>query len=287
MAFDLTKQQLLQQAALMDLKYAATGNQQFRDEAVRLRRVKVDLDDFVPGASELDDLNDVTVTSPTGGEVLVYNSGTSQWENQTLELDDLSDVTITSPANGEVLTYNSVTSEWENKALVPTGLYSQTGPGTPITNTVAPTTLINGGVGTLTVPANGFSVGDAFVAYFSGIISSVNNKTIKITVSTATSTLVDTGFITLPATTNKDWELQINFVIRNTGAAGVAQIMTSGRFFYNKDASNTPESIGFRTLNNTTFDTTISNTLDVIVQWGEADIGNSIYSEVFNLHRLY
>ncbi len=38
----------VQQAALMDLKYAATGNQQFRDEAVRLRRVKVDLDDFVP-----------------------------------------------------------------------------------------------------------------------------------------------------------------------------------------------------------------------------------------------
>ena len=79
MAFDLTKQQLLQQAALMDLKYATTGNQQFRDEAVRLRRVKVDLDNFVPGASELDDLNDVTVTSPTGGEVLVYNSGTSRW----------------------------------------------------------------------------------------------------------------------------------------------------------------------------------------------------------------
>lgn len=287
MAFETTKQQLLQQAALMDSKYAATGNQQFRDEAVRLRRVKVDLDNFVPGASELNDLNDVTVTSPTGGEVLVYNSGTSQWENQTLELDDLSDVTITGPANGEVLVYNSSTSEWENRALPPTGLFSQTGSGAPITNTVAPTTLINGGVGTLSVPANGFSVGDAFVAYFSGVISSVNNKTIKITVSTATATLADTGFITLPATTNKDWELQINFVIRTIGSAGIASILTSGRFFYNKNASNTPDSIGFRTLNNSTFDTTISNTLDVVVQWGEADIGNSIYSELFNLHRLY
>ena len=166
-------------------------------------------------------------------------------------------------------------------------MYSQTGPGTPITNTASPTTLINGGVGTLTIPANGFSVGDAFVAYFSGIMSSVNNKTIKITVSTTTSTLVDTGFITLPATTNKDWELQINLVIRNTGAAGVAQIMTSGRFFYSKNASSTPESTGFRTLNNTTFNTTISNTLDVLVEWGEANAGNSIYSEVFNLHKIY
>ena len=33
------------------------------------------------------------------------------------------------------------------------GLFVQTGNSTPITNTIVETTLINGGIGTLTVPA--------------------------------------------------------------------------------------------------------------------------------------
>ena len=61
----------------------------------------------------------------------------------------------------------------------------------------------------------------------------------------------------------------------------------SGRFSYNKNASNSPESIGFYNLNNTTFSTTISNTLDVTVQWNSADPLNSIYTDMFNLYRIF
>jgi hypothetical protein len=32
-------------------------------------------------------------------------------------LDDLSDVTLTTPADGDVLTYNGTSSQWVNKAL--------------------------------------------------------------------------------------------------------------------------------------------------------------------------
>ena len=41
------------------------------------------------------------------------------------------------------------------------GLFAQTANSAIITNTTAESSLINGGVGTLTIPANGFKVGDA------------------------------------------------------------------------------------------------------------------------------
>lgn len=167
------------------------------------------------------------------------------------------------------------------------GLYSQTAPSTAITNTTVPTSLINGGVGTLSVPANGFQVGDSFVAYFSGEISSKNNETIQIRLNSNGVTLGDTGLLVLNATTNKFWEMSVNFTVRTIGGTGVAAIMTSGRFTYNKNSANIPEGLGFNNLNNTTFSTTINNTLAVTAQWGSADVLNSIRTEIFNLYRVY
>jgi len=255
MAFDITRIQLLNQAIYFKGLYDKTGNDEYQKEEFRLRRIVAELEQTRLGATTLDELDDVTITTPTNGQALVYNSSTSQWVNSTLQRD---------------------------------GLYSMTASSDPITNTTTPGNLIDGGVGYLTIPANGFAVGDAFIAYFSGTMSCLNNEDLRILISTAGGvTLADTGFINLPAITGHDWELHINFVVRQIGAAGTAAIKTTGRFFYNKDASNTPENIGFRALNNTTFDTTISNTLQITAQWGAADTGNTIQSDIFNLYRIY
>ena len=167
------------------------------------------------------------------------------------------------------------------------GLYSQTDNSTPITNTTTPGSLINGGVGSLAIPANGFRVGDSFIAYFSGIMSSQNNATIRILCKSNGVTLADTGLLVLSATTDKNWQLYVNFVIRSIGAAGTAAIMTGGNFTYNKNSNNIPEGLGFHNLNNTTFDTTIANTLAVTAQWGSATPLDSISTEIFNLYKIY
>jgi hypothetical protein len=167
------------------------------------------------------------------------------------------------------------------------GLYSQTDQSTPITNTITPTSLINGGVGSLTVPENAFQVGDSFVAKFSGEISSLNNATIEIHVSSNGVTLADSGIITLVSTNNKIWDMEIDFTVRDLGGAGVASIATAGRFNYNKNSNNLAESVGFFFKNDTTFDTTIANTLVVTAQWGSASTSNSIATELFNLYRVY
>jgi hypothetical protein len=40
-------------------------------------------------------------------------------------------------------------------------------------------------------------------------------------------------------------------------------------------------------VNNTTFDTTVSNALNVTAQWGTASSGNNIYSDIFILNKIY
>jgi hypothetical protein len=167
------------------------------------------------------------------------------------------------------------------------GLFAQTANSTIITNTTVESSLINGGVGTLSVPANGFSVGDSFVAIMAGILNVTNNQTIRIRVKTGSVTLLDSGAQPITNITNNVFSLNVNFTIRQLGTAGVASIVSLGTFHYVKTVNGVIEGFSFNVVNNTTFDTTISNTLDITVQWGAASTGNSIYSDIFILNKTY
>lgn len=174
-------------------------------------------------------------------------------------------------------------------AIVPTnyGLFSQTGNSAPITATTLEKTLIDSGVGSLSVPANGFKVGDAFRAEFGGLMSAQNGNTITIRIKSGTVILANSGPLTMPGITNQVWLMSINFNIRAIGSAGIAEIVTLGNLHVLKASSGTQEGFGFNTVNNTTFDTTISNTLDVTAQWSSNNASNNIYSDLFILNKIY
>jgi len=74
-------------------------------------------------------LADVTITTPADGQALVYDSGTSEWVNETpaSTVTSLTDTTISSPADGDVLKYNG--SAWVNE---PTVINTDGDPGTKI-----------------------------------------------------------------------------------------------------------------------------------------------------------
>ena len=167
------------------------------------------------------------------------------------------------------------------------GLYTQTASSTPVTNTTTETSLLDGGVGTLTVPANGFKVGDSFHAILTGYISSVNNHTLRIRIKTDGIVLADTGVITMAGATGRHWKLEVYFTIRTLGASGVASIATGGTFMYTKNASTNFEGTNFSTETITGFNTTISNTLAITAQWGTANTGDSIYSEIFTVNKTF
>jgi hypothetical protein len=168
------------------------------------------------------------------------------------------------------------------------GLFAQTANSTIITNTTVESSLINGGVGTLSVPANGFQVGDSFRAIFGGVMNADNNQNITIRVKAGSIILLDSGLQNLGSSVINDvWSLNIDFTIRAIGGPGVASVVTLGSFHYTKTNNASVQGFGFNTVNNTTFDTTSSNTLNVTVQWQNASAGNNIYSDIFILNKTY
>lgn len=167
------------------------------------------------------------------------------------------------------------------------GLFAQTANSTPITNTIVETSLINGGVGSLSVPANGFKVGDSFRAVMAGILNVANNQTIRIRVKSGSVVLLDSGNQPITNITNDVFSLNIDFTIRQLGAAGVASIVSLGTFHYAKTSNANVQGFAFNQVENTLFDTTVSNALNITVQWGAANTGNSIYSDIFILNKTY
>jgi len=168
------------------------------------------------------------------------------------------------------------------------GLFAQTANSTIIAATTVESSLINGGVGTLSVPINGFNVGDSFHVSLGGVMNAANNQTIRIKVKANSEILLDSGVQALTNSIINDiWTLNIDFTIRQVGGPGVAAIASSGRFIYTKTSNNALEGFGVNTINSTTFDTTINNTLDITVQWGSNNAGNSISSDILILNKVY
>lgn len=76
-----------------------------------------------PGTSvvphELNDHEDATVTTPSGGQFIIYNATTAQWENSNFAaaLNDLTDVAVSTPVDGHILVFNAATLDFENGFL--------------------------------------------------------------------------------------------------------------------------------------------------------------------------
>ena len=167
------------------------------------------------------------------------------------------------------------------------GLFSQTGNNINITNTTTETNLIDTGVGTLSVPANGFKVGDSFSGQFMGILSSLNNATLNLRVKSDSVVLATSGAQTLASASNSVWLLTLNFTIRALGVAGVASIVTVGTFYDIKQSNSQQQGFSFYSINSTTFNTTIANNLNVTAQWGSASTSNSLHPDIFVLQKIY
>ena len=162
------------------------------------------------------------------------------------------------------------------------GLYAQTVQSATITNTTTETSVIGSGVGSLTVPADTFLRGDSYRAKIGGVISAQNGDTIDIHIKTGSTVLASTGSINLSPVTALGWELELDFTIASLTATG--SMCTNGNFAYNRDTGSLE---GFVFQDVQTIDTTIANTLDITVTWGQAKTQDQIYSANFVLFKTY
>lgn len=200
-----------------------------------------------------------------------------------LEATDL--IEISDLVNGSYVTKSITGKQIINSGNF--GLFSQTGNSPTITATTSELTLIDGGVGSLSVPANGFSVGDSFRLDMGGVMSAQNNNTLTIRLKSGSISLGSSGAMVMPSITNQVWYLTTTFTVKTIGAAGVASIVALSQFHILKYASGTQEGFAWNTVNNTTFDTTISNTLNITAQWSSTNANNSIYSDIFTLSKTF
>lgn len=131
------------------------------------------------GGGALDTLSDVTITSPSNGQVLKYNgtawvNGTDNAGTSINALDDIGDVTITSATSGDFLKWNG--SAWVNDAIDlstdTTGNYvSDITAGTGITVTHTPG---EGSSPTIAVAANTYQPLDSELTALAGLTSAAD-----------------------------------------------------------------------------------------------------------------
>ena len=209
-----------------------------------------------------------------------------------LAISSLPELTGITADSTYVVEYSGTTYKIKHSTISPLpisyGLFSQTGSSITVSGTTVESSIIGGGVGSLSIPANSFRVGDSFNGVLIGHISCVGTATLQIRIKTATGILLsDTGVIAMETATTKHWKLDVNFTIRNLGAASTGSIASGGVFSYTKNSGTNFEGTNFSIINNTTFDTTITNTLLITAEWNTNNTGNSIYSETFILNKIY
>lgn len=158
------------------------------------------------------------------------------------------------------------------------GLYTQTADSTTVSG-LTEGSLIGTGLGTLTVPSFQFAVGDSFKAKMFGHLTTVNsNATVRIKFNAVTVITLSFG---VPNITDLHWVADIEFVIRSIGSTG--SVLTAIQFQHEEDAAD--KFSGHATTQLITLDTNTNNTLDITMQFDNA--GDSIYSEVFTLNKVY
>lgn len=167
------------------------------------------------------------------------------------------------------------------------GMYSMIDDSTYVTGTSEQDFMNGTSVGSLTVPANTFQVGDSYMLKVCGQIGAHNGDDLTIRIKSGTSILSTSAAITMPSISLEVFELECIFTVRAIGASGVAKLMTNAAFTWNKSSANIYEGQNWLFLNDTTFDTTTSNTLSLTAQFSSANVGNHIQSIVANLSKIY
>jgi hypothetical protein len=235
------------------------------------------------------DNNQLTVVQPVTDIIQVNSLGPQGAQGSSQPFNNTSGSIWATTSSLQVTGSLSVLgNSYVNGGPVNYGFFTQIENGPIVTATTDELNLIGAGIGTLSVPANRFAVGDSFHAKLLGHLSSANNQTLRIRVKSSNVLLADTGFLSIDTTTNRHWELDIDFTIRSLGIAGVASIASGGVFTYTRNSGGgTFEGTSFSDINNTTFDTTINNTLVITAQWGSVNASNIVYSEIFVLNKTF
>jgi len=224
-------------------------------------------DDINMGLYDLNNVNDIRVnalTTNTVPNILANNS-------IDMNTNDLLDV-----GNMNVSTINNITPVG--------GLYAGTSDGVVINQASGQTDLLPvSSVGSLSIPANGFQVGDSFHLVVAGIFPTESNSddiTIDVKQNGTTIASINLDLENFD-TISSNFELEMDFVIRSVGITG--SVASNLDFSFNKKVSK--DFKGTRSTDITTINTTTASSLSVLATVNGGS--SSIQSRLAYLRKQY
>ena len=140
-------------------------------------------------------------------------------------------------------------------------------------------TLFGSGVGTLTLPANFWTVGKTIRIEIHGDFADTGNPTADIHVFYGATKLSDSSPITLSGlSATEGWETRVLITCRSTGATGTVETHIDWEYETTTGSSLIERLDVAGTI--TTIDTTASGALDITFTWGTAAAANTITSKI-------
>lgn len=211
----------------------------------------------------------------------------------TERLVDLQDVNASSPSTAQVLAWDSSTNKWvpsnagidaaahiaDDTIHFLAGIkFTQTADQT-IANTTTETTLFGSGVGTLSLPANFWTVGKTIRLEIHGDFSDTGNPTVEVQAYYGATSLIDSGAIALSGLGGtEEWECIVLITCRSVGVTGSVETVIDWEY-ETTTGSSVIERLDVAGVLQT-IDTTAAGALDVTFQWGTAAAANTLTSEI-------
>lgn len=152
-------------------------------------------------------------------------------------------------------------------------VFAQTSSAT-VANTTDETAISGSGVGSLTLPTNFLVAGKTLKVSAWGILSDTGTPTLRIQLKLGSTTVADTGAITLGGTiSNNVWKCEVLLTCRTVGGSGT--VFTQGLFHYD-ESTHAGTSLGMANTATSTIDTTATQAISLTADWGTASSSNTI-----------
>lgn len=153
------------------------------------------------------------------------------------------------------------------------GVYSESSGFSVLASTLTETNLLGqgGSSGSLSVPSGGFNQYDSYSFKASGVLSGGTNDTFTLRLKSNVAGVGSVEFGAIPVQLSDNglvnvwWDIVADFNVRTTGIAGVGVLVLSGAFRYT-NTNDVVRIYGRTIIDNTNFDTTKDNTLELTYQ---------------------
>lgn len=160
-----------------------------------------------------------------------------------------------------------------------TALYTNTGAGTAVSNTVTETSLLSGATASagssLTIEAGSAAAGTVYRMYVIGTFATTGTPTIRFRLKLGGTTIADSTAVTSPNNSSGHFIIEVPIFVGTIGASGTVRAELFGKLTSATTGAVTPVFF-VSSFAQVTSDFTAAQPFDLTAEWGTASVSNSL-----------